>query len=282
MEEKVYNIGSKNIKICLLTDLHFCLNYDLSILKKIEDNVLINKPDFVCLSGDIIDSASVIYESYIEHLKEFIKSLAKTSQVIVSLGNHDITNIKNIGFKKEVEAANIFDVTNWFMDLNKLENVYFLNNKNLVRGDICFIGYNPDYEYYKKEDNKLFIKDLDRKIKMNKKYYNILLCHSPINVFNSLTLKYSKEIKKCNLIFSGHMHNGLILRCFDHKGCWGLVSPLKKPLPKYARNKATKVIDNREVNLIISGGIIKFSSVNSKYIQKLNCLFKPSIVYINI
>lgn len=282
MEEKIYNIGNRNKRICLITDLHFCDNYDLSILKKIEDNVLNNKPDFVCLSGDIIDTASVIYSDFIEYLKEFIKTLSKTSQVIISLGNHEITNFKNKGLKKEVEPANIFDVINWFMELNKIENVYFLNNKNLVRGDICFIGFNPDYEYYKKEDNKLFIKDLDRKIKMNKKYYNVLLCHSPINVFSPLTLKYSKEIKKADLILSGHMHNGLILRCFDFKGCWGLISPLKKPFPKYARNKATKKIDNKEVNLIISGGVIKFSNVNSKIIQKLNSLFKPCIVYINI
>ncbi|MBP3766640.1 MAG: metallophosphoesterase [Bacilli bacterium] len=282
MEEKIYNLGDKNIKICLLTDLHFSISYDYDVLNKILENVKINKPDFICLSGDIIDSSNVLYSNSIDILKEFIKNLAKISQVIISLGNHEISNFKNNGLNKEKKPANIFDVINWFMELNKIENVYFLNNKNLVRGDICFIGYNPDYEYYKKEDNKLFIKDLDSKIQMNKKYFNILLCHSPINVFSPLTLKYSKEIKKANLILSGHMHNGMILRCFDFGGNWGLISPLKKPLPKYARNKATKKIDNKEVNLIISGGIIKFSSVNSKIIQKLNCLFKPSIVYINI
>ncbi|MBR1717683.1 MAG: metallophosphoesterase [Bacilli bacterium] len=281
MEEKVFSIG-KNKKICLITDLHYAKEYDLSILKKILDSVSLNKPNFICLSGDIIDYADMIYDSSIDILKDFIKDLSKLAPVIVSLGNHDISNIKNMPLKNIKEYPNIFDVNAWFMDLNKLENVYFLNNKNLVRGDICFIGFNPDFEYYKKEDNKLFIKELDSKIKMNKKYYNILLCHSPINVFNPLTLKYSKEIKKVNLILSGHMHNGLILRCFDHKGCWGLISPLKKPLPKYARNRATKIIDGKKIDLIVSGGIVKFSSVNPKYVQRLNHLFKPSITYINI
>ncbi len=282
MEEKIYNIGKIDKRICLITDLHFSDNYDLSLLKKIEENVFINKPDFICLSGDIIDYGDMVYSDKMNYLKDFIKNLSKISQVIVSLGNHEISNFKNNGLKVKSDSSNIFDVTNWFMDLNKLENVYFLNNKNLVRDNICFIGFNPDYEYYKKEDNKLFIKELDRKIKMNKKYFNIMLCHSPVNVFTPLTLKYCKEIKKADLILSGHMHNGMILRCFDHGGCWGLISPLKKPFPKYARNRAVKKIDDKSINLIISGGIIKFSSVNPKYIQKLNCLFKPSIVYINI
>ena len=279
MEEKTYKIGDKNIKICLITDLHFSNDYDLSILKKIEDNVYEHKPDFICLSGDIIDSANMIHSENINYLKEFIIRLSKISQIIITLGNHEIT-IKTTSRKNK--KADIDEVIDWFMELNKLENVYFLNNKNLVRGDICFIGFNPDYEYYSKEESKSFVKELDGKIKMNKKYYNILLCHSPINIFNPITLKYSKEIKKSNLVLSGHMHNGMIIKCFDFGGNWGLISPLKKPFPKYARNKASKCIDNRRIDLIINGGIIKFSSCNPKYIKCLNCLFKPSISYINI
>lgn len=279
MEEKIFNIGSSNNKVCLITDLHFSKEYDLELLDRIEANVVKHKPNFICLSGDIIDSSNMIYDDSIKELKNFIIKLSKVAQVIVSLGNHEITN-KSLN--KKSEPANIFEVINWFMDLNKLENVYFLNNKNLVRGDICFVGFNPDFEYYTKEDNKIFIKELDSKIKMSKKYYNILLCHSPINVFTSLTLKYSSEIKKTNLILSGHMHNGMILRCFDHNGNWGLISPLKKPFPKYARNRAVKNIDGVDVNLIISGGIVKFSSSNPGFVKKLNCLFKPSITYINL
>ncbi len=282
MEEKIYNIGDIGKKICLITDLHYSEDYDLSILDRIEASIIRHKPDFVCLSGDIIDSGDMVYKKSISKLKSFIKRLAKTSQVIVSLGNHELSSIKTNKFSKKIEPANIFDVTNWFMDLNKIENVYFLNNKNLVRGDLCFIGFNPDLDYYKKEDNKVFINELDNKIKMYKKYYNIMLCHSPVNVFTQLTLKYSNEIKKANLILSGHMHNGLILKCFDYKGTWGLISPLKKPFPKYARNRAIKQINNKSVNLIVSGGVVKFSSCNPKFIKKFNCFFKPSISYINI
>ena len=94
MEEKVFSIG-ENKKICLITDLHYAKEYDLSILKKILDSVSLNKPNFICLSGDIIDYADMIYDSSIDTLKDFIKDLSKLAPVIVSLGNHDISNIKD-------------------------------------------------------------------------------------------------------------------------------------------------------------------------------------------
>ena len=95
IEEKKYNINDKNVKLCLLTDLHFTDNYDLTILDKIKENVKINRPDFICLSGDIIDQSTVINSNDIELLKKFIEELSHISQVIITLGNHDILEIKN-------------------------------------------------------------------------------------------------------------------------------------------------------------------------------------------
>lgn len=278
IEEKKYNINDKNVKLCLLTDLHFTDNYDLTILDKIKENVKINRPDFICLSGDIIDQSTVINSNDIELLKKFIEELSHISQVIITLGNHDILEIKN----NKVVPANFEEVNKWFLDLNKLENVYYLNNKSLVRGDICFTSYNPEHKYYEKEDVKEFIKDIDNKIDLNKQYYNVLLCHSPINVLKDITLKYSKQILKADLILSGHMHNGMILSIFDKWGNRGLIGPYYKLFPKYARGKITKTINNHKINLIISGGIIKLSSTNSKHLNKFNKLFPISIVYINI
>lgn len=275
MEEKYYDVGNMNIDICLLTDLHFDIVYDLSIFDRIKESIKKHRPDFICLSGDIIDNSEVINSAEIFKLKRFIKELSEISQVIISLGNHELITKKKR--KGDFELIN-----NWFLKLNKMENVYYLNNKSLIRNNICFTGYNLDYEYYKKEDTKTFIDHIDKNIKLTKKYYNILLCHSPINVLKDSTLKYSEQIKKTDLILSGHMHNGLILKCFDKKGNFGLISPLKKPFPKHARNMVTKQIDNHKITLIISGGIIKFSNINYKIIRKLNFLYPKSIVYIKI
>lgn len=278
IEEKNYHLSNKNIKLCLITDLHFNDEYNLDLLDKIKQNVKNNKPDFICLSGDIIDQGTMIYSDKIDILKQFIEELSHISQVIVTLGNHELLKKEN----NKVLTADFKKVNNWFLDLNKIENVYYLNNKSLVRNDLCFTSYNPEYKYYEKEDNLEFIKDIDSKIDLNKQYYNILLCHSPINTFKDLTLKYSKQILKTDLILSGHMHNGLILPIFDKFGNRGLVGPYYKLFPKYARGKITKTIDNHEINLIISGGIVKISNTNSKYLNKLNKLFSSTIVYINI
>ena len=68
MEEKIYNIGDIGKKICLITDLHYSEDYDLSILDRIEASIIKHKPDFICLSGDIIDYGKMIYSNSIKYL----------------------------------------------------------------------------------------------------------------------------------------------------------------------------------------------------------------------
>jgi len=276
VENKNYKVGNLGYKIALITDLHFDKIYNFSLLEKIILNLNENKPSYICLSGDIVDRTDIIYDNSINKLKDFIKKISKIAPTIITLGNHDISNGVNKG--------NFEDINNFFLSLNTIENVYYLNNKSLVRNDICFTGYNPSFEYYykKRENSVLFLEDIDKKIKLNKKYYNILLCHSPINVFKNSVLNYSKEIKKANLILSGHMHNGLVLKKFDKKGNMGFISPYKTLFPKFARGIVTKQIDNHEITLIISGGIIKLSNTNNKFIRKFNCLFSSDIVYVEI
>ena len=273
IEEKKYQFGHKNINICLLADLHFDEDYNLDIFNKIIASIDNNKPDFICFAGDIIESSKVVYSNQIDNLKKFIKELSLIAPVIISLGNHDIVTKKENQF-----IENFNDINNWFLDLNKFENVYYLNNKSLVRGDICFTSFNPPFKYYKKEKSSYFIEEIDKSISMTKKYYNILLCHSPINVLKKETISLSKQIKKADLILSGHMHNGLVPKIFDFGGNIGIISPMKTLFPPCARNSITKKIDNHEINLVISGAVVKFSSK----LKKLNSLYPISISYIKI
>lgn len=273
---KFYNLGMKNVKICLISDIHFDKDYNLNIFEEIIKNIKENKPNFICISGDILDHADVIDYKDIINLKTFIVDLASISSVIISLGNHDITSIKN-------EKCDFEKVNNWFLELNKIENVYYLNNKSLIRNDLCFTSYNPSYEYYgHKEDINFLINDIDNKITLNKKYYNILLFHSPINILENKLIINSSEIKKSNLILSGHMHNGLILNIFDKKGNRGIIGPYFNLFPKNARGIITKNIEGRNINLVISGGVVKISNISSKFLRQLNKLFKVHIEYINI
>ena len=122
-------------------------------------------------------------------------------------------------------------------------------------------------KYYKEEKHNDFYKCLNN-LKINKKYYNVLLCHSPINICDKEILKN----KNIDLILCGHMHGGIVPKCmrkiFKYNG---LISPNKKLFPKYAYGNLE--IGNTEI--IISSGIkvIPFRIIN---------VFLPEVVNIKI
>jgi len=109
-------------------------------------------------------------------------------------------------------------------------------------------------------------------IKTNDKYYNILLCHSPINI--------SKEeiINNINvdLVLCGHMHGGIVLRILRPIfKTGGFISPQKKLFPKYAYGN----IKVNKTNIITTSGI---KVLSKRYINKLTNLFPSEIAIINL
>ena len=264
MIENHYNLSNKyNKKIALFADIHYSKNYPLKYLKKIIDNIKLNKPDYICIPGDIIDDATIIEAKEIEHLIIFIKELSKISKVIMSYGNHDELIIKD--HKSKYKNTKPF-----FKKLNEIKNVYFLDNENIVIDDINFIGYHKNSSLFKKYENIDMKKDLqiiENKFVKNK--YNILLSHSPINI-----LSYNLE---ADLILSGHMHNGLVLLIFK-KGHNGIVGPYSSFFPKECRGKIIK----NDTILIVNGGVRKISNSASKILRILNPIYKIQIDYIKI
>lgn len=279
MKIKNYGIGNIGYKIALITDLHFEENYDLNIFTNILNVLKDNNPDFICLSGDIVDRNELFTkEKLLEPLKQFIRDLANIAQTIVTMGNHELCN-KN-------QKGDFFLANNWFLNLNKIENVYYIYNKSLVRGDICFTSFDLSFEYYKiipgKKSEQFLLDSIDKNISLSKKYYNILLCHSPIDIVKNKILKNSKEIKKVDLVLSGHMHNGMIPSFLEGVGHTGLIGPYNVILPKNARGKIVKKIDNKEIILVVSGGVVKISRGHSKTLHSLNKFFNSHIVFLNI
>lgn len=280
IHNKFHYISDLGYKIALFSDIHYDRDYDMTLFTKIINNLKENNPNFICLSGDIIDYSSMIKEECMDELKDFIKDLSLIAPTIVTLGNHDISDrIKNKRIAGDIKAVN-----EWFLNLNTIENVYYLYNKSIIRNNLCFTSYNPPLEYYgiRQENTKLFISDIDDKITLKPSYYNILLCHSPISVFKPEVLKKSKEIKKADLILSGHMHNGLVFKLFDKKGNVGFISPTKTLFPKYARGLSSKELERKQIYLVVSGGVVKLSNTNSKLLSRFNKLYPISIDYIMI
>lgn len=280
IHNKFYCIGNLGYKIALFSDIHYDRKYDITKFDLIIENLNENKPDFICLVGDIIDDSFIIQDECMNQLKSFIKRLSLIAPTIITLGNHDVSN--KINHQRIV--GNMEAINDWFLNLNTIENVYYLYNKSIIRNELCFTSYNPPFEYYgsRQENTKLFSSDIDEKITLKPNYYNILLCHSPISVFKPETLQKSKEIKKVDLILSGHMHNGLVFKIFDWKGNRGFVSPIKTVFPKYARGLSLKKLEKKQIYLVVSGGVIKLSNTNSRLLSRFNKLYPISIDYITI
>lgn len=257
---KSYNIkGDINTNIVLISDIHYYNKKDLIHLNKVLDNIKKIKPNFICIPGDLLDESNIKDEEY---LIKWLEDLSSICKVILSLGNHELYINK---------SKKIFGFNNKLLrQIKRVKNLYLLDNENTIIDNINFMGLTLDIEDYYNENNSTINFN---NIKTNKNYYNILLCHSPINISNEKVLKN----KNIDLILCGHMHGGLMPRflrkIFKNSG---IISPNKRLFPKNAYGNLR--IEN--TNIIITSGITVISHLNNFRILKK--LFSSEIVSINI
>lgn len=237
----------KNVKFSLvfISDIHYCKDYNLKRFELIFNEIKKIKPDYICIPGDIVDDNSVTYLKCIDKLYHFLEKLGTITKVFITLGNHDLLKDVNDSYVKHYPF-------NFVNKLKKLKNVYLLEDELYQDNNVCFIGYNPSYEYYntKELDFSLFEDKFDiSKFKLKKSNYNILLLHSPIGI---MAFK-NNIVDNFDLILSGHTHGGMLPSwMFGHRG---LISPSKILFPHDMRGH--KRINNTDI--IISSGIMKLS-----------------------
>ena len=184
---KKYNINGINTNIVLISDIHYYNKKDIKRLNKVYDNINKIKPNFICIPGDILDSAKI---SDIDLFISWLTKLSYISKIIITLGNHEYyVSKKESIFKLNEEHIN---------KLSNINNVYLLRNNNIIIDNINFIGLELPIDYYMKYGESIeSFNDNIKNIKGNKKYYNILLCHSPVcvcnkDIINKLNVEKSK------------------------------------------------------------------------------------------
>ena len=190
--------------------------------------------------------------------------------VLISIGNHDVKYFDNFKWKYKYNEI-------WFERMNKLDNVYVLDNSFKVIGNYNFIGYTIPFDYYynKERDTSYIENSISDILKLSKKNkYNILLCHSPIGIIKENIYDNYIKNSNINLILSGHTHGGLMMRFIP--GNSGLISPYKKLFPKNVRG-----IIKRDIPIIISYGVMKLSKT-AKIFHLFNGLFPISMEVIDI
>ena len=285
IHESIYIINkpqiTNNYKIIVISDFHYN--------KKIKDkklSIIINylksiKPDYILFAGDIIDSNNTLEDLELRNkLVSFLVDLSKISKLIIGIGNHELYYFRNK--KKEF----FFD-KRFFDQLNKLDNIYVLNNSEYEDNNIYIYGLTLRFDYY---NNYKEIENIDELIKSindvpNKKINNklsLLLVHSPIHLINKS--RYNKSNDKLRYIYdklsnydyfiTGHMHNGCVVPGLNElwKTDKGIISPKKE----FFSNNSRNTLNHIEDKLLVNGPITTFHG-NKRLFNKLNFLFPINV-----
>lgn len=247
-----YELESKsNLLIAHLSDIHYSKHFNDKRLDEVLLKLKEVKPDYICISGDIIDNLGVTESEVMGNIVKFLDDLSKISKVIIGLGNHDTRDYKGIKDNK------------WYEKLNK--DIIVLNNTSYIENGICFYGLRIDDDYYHHEEEGFdILNSMLSKIELDEKNYNILIFHSPVN------FDKKEIINNFNLVLVGHTHNGLTPHFIPGK--FGFVSPHHGFYLKHAR----KCFQNGKSKVIISGGITKLS-VGTGILHLFNALYASDI-----
>lgn len=268
----------KDIKIALLSDIHYYKGYNKKILNKIYNQIKKTQPDYICIPGDIVDR-SKINNIDCKTLFSWLESISSFAPTIITLGNHDIKDGERHDWKYNCNVE-------YINGLKTLKNVYLLEDTKKDFNDISFYGFNLSYKYYE-DDDELYetfeseVKDLNPNFNNNN--YNVIVFHSPINIYKFIKNNNKHPFNKCDLILSGHMHNGCLPYWFSKfinktfKTSRSIISPLRTILPKYSQGK----IYNDVKDGFVYEGINKLSKCTKKF-HKFDFIYSKNIQLLTI
>ncbi|MBP2241517.1 putative MPP superfamily phosphohydrolase [Cytobacillus eiseniae] len=175
--DKPVNMGNKNLKILMASDLHIGTvvgNNHIEKLVKIVEDV---KPDIVFLPGDIINDDIT---PYVENkLSETMEKITAPYGVFAVPGNHDDYGGHNLELKSELDKSGI---------------AYLMDETILVEDEIVLIG-RMDYSAPNRKSIEELMKDVDTEKPI------IVLDHQPREI------SIAQE-NRVDMIFSGHSHRG--------------------------------------------------------------------------
>lgn len=189
-------------------------------------------PDIVIMSGDIIDKR----EEDIEKFVSMYKNIYEKYPTYYSIGNHE----RKLGWKKYKKYLKMLQMCGVHVIINGSEKIT-KNDEHIIINALKF-RENMQPKVLTKEKEDEFISYMKNKLKnLNTEEFNILIAHDPEN------FKMYKKIG-VDLIFSGHVHGGLI-----RFGKICLLSPRRTFFPKYSYGKNTE----EHTTIITSAGMGK-------------------------
>jgi predicted MPP superfamily phosphohydrolase len=243
-----YEVESKKIpkefdgfKILQLSDLHNRKfnRGNKKLVKKIQNQ----NPDIIVITGDMVSSNSKGFNGFFD----VIKGLDNKYPIYYIFGNHEqrlpiekqtliVEKLKEYGVKVINNSSEFIRKDNEYMQIYGLQQSLVYYNNYLKNKKI--------YSYEEKDIENVFHKIDDSQ-------FNILLAHNPL---------YFETYEKwgADLVFSGHVHGGIIRIPF----VGGVLSPERTFFPKYDAGEYT--INNSE--MIVSRGL-GYSTINFRVLN---------------
>ena len=257
-----------------ISDIHSNYKALLSI-KEIINNI---KPDFLVMTGDIVDS---INHKDNNKLFEVINSLSKEYPIFISYGNHDCVNSL-----KRHEMTGDYTVLNK-IDCNKAQ---ILANRGFykINNDLCIESFNTksmDWYYEHHENTNLFMEEFINEYKPQPNTFKILLSHSPNPYFDENNIFINNSLLDNTVINCGHNHGGFVLPFFQdkliHKKKYGI--GLVGPYHRLFTHHAYGFYSNMQSSLIINNAVTKWSDCNGHLMGNIvNSILKPEIDIIHL
>ena len=121
-------------KILLFSDIHYYSKKDKKVLDNLLEISKNIKPDYICITGDLIDTNPIHNQ---EVFIDFFNKLASFTTVIIGLGNHDVKN-KNREY--------VYDTKLW--NSIKKTGCHVLNNECYNDKEITFLGITLPFSFY--------------------------------------------------------------------------------------------------------------------------------------
>ena len=179
--------SNSDIKIAHFSDIHYSTFFSMKRLKEITSKLKEIKPNYICITGDLVDNISIPNKKEMSKLLKFLDDISVVAKVIISLGNHDTRQYKDL------------TDNHWYEKLDK--KIIVLNNSSYEDENIYFYGLtvNDDYFHNEKKNVNVLVEALSN-IKLSNSKYNTLLFHSPVN----FDCREIEEKNKFDLVLVGH------------------------------------------------------------------------------
>lgn len=228
-------------KILHISDLHI-IKINLKH-KKLIKSIKKEIPDFIVISGDIVDRR--IYKE--ETTLCFIKEIVNIAPTYFVTGNHEVKSDNLKALVRKLKELGVRVLNGDKVELN-------------INGDKINIFGIDDYSNFKNE--KEYVKELKQLAnKLDNKIFNILLSHRPDKFKTYCYFNF-------DLIFSGHAHGGQVRLPL----IGGIFAPNQGVFPRYTEG----VYESGKSTMIVSRGLGNTS------VAPIRIFNKPELVVVTL